>query len=388
MLDDTAAMVQAVALRTLTIVLSYIDEITAADTQMFTEYIFPSLTKFTQIEIEEIARLVYSKCILSLAQTACNFLNMSQQLNLKVTRNNPNLTNIVLPYQGNYDVDLEILKDYILKIIIEMLQSYAGSKVKRSLLYDITDLCIFLGRSRVNNDILPHLITVLNDSNWQLRAAFFDNIVGVSIFIGQNACQNFILPCLIQTLFDAELLVIQKSLLVLRNLIEIKLFQSDIILNDIVQHILPLLCHPSIWLRNQAIDLIINISKVLGVVASYTFLYPLLLPMLTIDKDHSIIINTFEHLSYYLKPSLTMKQFNNLIKQANPEKSPVTTTTTAVNLKEEELENTYNLEHDVELLKIMTIYCNKVAASIKIQKKYPKTYRSRSSIAQHIEQKK
>lgn len=98
-----------------------------------------------------------------------------------------------------------------------------NSKVKHALLTDITRLCIFMGRKRVNNELLPHLITVLNDRDWQLRAgngslilervgywcssvahsssilvccccilpfaAFFEHIVGVSVFVGRAAFQ-------------------------------------------------------------------------------------------------------------------------------------------------------------------------------------------------------
>jgi hypothetical protein len=45
-------------------------------------------------------------------------------------------------------------------------------------------LCEFFGRTRATNDLLPHLITWLNDRDWQLRAAFFEHIVGAAVFLG------------------------------------------------------------------------------------------------------------------------------------------------------------------------------------------------------------
>jgi hypothetical protein len=38
--------------------------------------------------------------------------------------------------------------------------------------------------ARIANDLLPHLITWLNDRDWQLRAAFFEHIVGAAVFLG------------------------------------------------------------------------------------------------------------------------------------------------------------------------------------------------------------
>ena len=64
-----------------------------------------------------------------------------------------------------------------------------GSQVKRSLLSDIARLCVFFGRHRVNEQLLPHLITVLNNRDWELRAAFFEHVVGVSVFVGKLAFQ-------------------------------------------------------------------------------------------------------------------------------------------------------------------------------------------------------
>eukprot|EP00456_Euglypha_rotunda_P025380 TRINITY_DN20547_c0_g1_i1.p1 TRINITY_DN20547_c0_g1~~TRINITY_DN20547_c0_g1_i1.p1 ORF type:complete len:115 (-),score=23.33 TRINITY_DN20547_c0_g1_i1:10-354(-) len=93
-----------------------------------------------------------------------------------------------VPYQGSYDRELGELQDGILKLLIEML-TQSGSKVKRSLLTDITRLCLFMGRERVNNELLPHLITVLNDRDWQLRAAFFEHIVEIGRAV-QQECRD------------------------------------------------------------------------------------------------------------------------------------------------------------------------------------------------------
>ena len=49
------------------------------------------------------------------------------------------------------------------------------------------------------NNLLPHIITheILNGHGpWELRAAFFHNIVGVSAFVGIDDLEKYILPCI------------------------------------------------------------------------------------------------------------------------------------------------------------------------------------------------
>lgn len=69
------------------------------------------------------------------------------------------------------------------------------SVVKRTLLKDIARLCIFLGRQRAN-DIISHIACYLNESDWRLRRALFEGIIGVGAFVGGKSLEYFILPLL------------------------------------------------------------------------------------------------------------------------------------------------------------------------------------------------
>lgn len=93
------------------------------------------------------------------------------------------------------------------KSLVTDLLTQGSSRVKRSLLAHITELCGFMDRKRVNDELLPYLITVLNEreEDWQLRAAFFEHIVGVSVFVGKDIFNSFILPLFVeQALYDVE----------------------------------------------------------------------------------------------------------------------------------------------------------------------------------------
>ena len=74
------------------------------------------------------------------------------------------------------------------------------SSVKRALLADMTSLCIFLGKQRVDDVLLSHMITYLNGRDWMLRSAFFESIVGVGTFVGGRSLEEYILPLMIQAL--------------------------------------------------------------------------------------------------------------------------------------------------------------------------------------------
>lgn len=55
------------------------------------------------------------------------------------------------------------------------------------------------------------LLTVVTVAQ-QLRAAFFEHLVGVSSFVGRESLQHFILPCILQALTDVNELVVEGCL--------------------------------------------------------------------------------------------------------------------------------------------------------------------------------
>lgn len=75
-----------------------------------------------------------------------------------------------------------------------------SSVVKRATLLNITNLCVFFGRQITNDVLLSHMITYLNDRDWQLRWAFFNSIVGVATYLGKKSLEEYILPLMIQAL--------------------------------------------------------------------------------------------------------------------------------------------------------------------------------------------
>lgn len=83
-----------------------------------------------------------------------------------------------------------------------------SSHVKRAMLSNISDLCLFFGRQKSNETVLSHIMTYLNDRDWLLRLAFFDGIVGVGAFIGIRAVEEYVLPLMVQALSGGQLSII------------------------------------------------------------------------------------------------------------------------------------------------------------------------------------
>ena len=103
--------------------------------------------------------------------------------------------------QASYDVELHALHELIQSKVVALLTN-SDNIVKRTLMENgVTRLCVFFGRQKANDVLLSHIITFLNDKqDWQLRAAFFDSIVGVAVYIGWH-CLSIVKPLLQQVLF-------------------------------------------------------------------------------------------------------------------------------------------------------------------------------------------
>lgn len=105
---------------------------------------------------------------------------------------------IPLLAQMSYDASLLDLQTRVQEQI-NILLTDASPSVKRSLVMNITPLCVFLGRGRTS-EVFSLMITHLNDKDWLLRAAFFESTVGISTCIRSKSVDEYILPLLTEAL--------------------------------------------------------------------------------------------------------------------------------------------------------------------------------------------
>ncbi|KAJ3398997.1 Serine/threonine-protein kinase [Chytriomyces hyalinus] len=297
LLQDDNAVMRATALKVLAQLLSMVESITTADVNIFQEYILPVL-KPLEKDTETIVRVTYAGCIANIAETALRFLELSQLFQQNYGDNEGD----GILHQLSYDVALNELHDTIQEEVVTFL-SDSDVFVKRALLHDMPRLCIFFGRQRANDVLLSHMITYLNDRDWQLRSAFFESIVGVGTFVGSRSLEEYILPLVVLSLTDAEEFVVEKVLNALTLLAELGLFQK-FKLKELVGTVMPLLCHPSLWIRHASIAFVAATAKVLPLIDVRCILYPLLRPFLKTNIPDVTDVNLLFHLKSSLSRAL------------------------------------------------------------------------------------
>ncbi|CAI5745443.1 unnamed protein product [Peronospora destructor] len=297
-IDDPSAAVRALALRTITFLLSLVASFPLADASVFPQYVLPAMIPF-QSDPDELVRITFAECLPQLAETSRRFLEIAHAMKHKIltssastssmstlcSRSNDSFTPSTLYMAfSSFDKELSVLHKMISRFVIQLTtpdQKASSSLVKRALLVDITRLCVFFGQERTLDVVLPQLITFLNDPDWELRGAFFDYIVGVCSFVGPEAVEQNMIPCIEQALFDVQEIVITKAVECLTGLCQLGLFQKKIsTLVEKARMTCSLLLHPSWWIRDAVLKLMGEIALKLRSVDANVFLSPLLRPFL------------------------------------------------------------------------------------------------------------
>uniref|UniRef100_K3WTL6 non-specific serine/threonine protein kinase n=1 Tax=Globisporangium ultimum (strain ATCC 200006 / CBS 805.95 / DAOM BR144) TaxID=431595 RepID=K3WTL6_GLOUD len=299
--EDPSASVRALALRTLTLLLSLIETFPLSDASIFPQYILPALNSFPS-DPDEMVRIAFAECLPQLAATSRRFLEIAHAMKQKSlatstasqtsvasmsSRGGNEISSGVSPVylaSNSFDKELNVLHKMISRYVIQLAapdQKASSSLVKRALLVDITRLCVFFGRERTLDVVLPQLITFLNDRDWELRGAFFDYIVGLCSFVGRVTVGLYILPCIEQALFDVQEIVITKAVECLGGLCQLGLFQKNTsALVEKAKMTSALLLHPSWWIRDAVLKLMTYIAIQMGSVDANVFLSPLLRPFM------------------------------------------------------------------------------------------------------------
>eukprot|EP01087_Luapelamoeba_hula_P016325 TRINITY_DN5016_c2_g1_i1.p1 TRINITY_DN5016_c2_g1~~TRINITY_DN5016_c2_g1_i1.p1 ORF type:complete len:1525 (+),score=308.28 TRINITY_DN5016_c2_g1_i1:135-4577(+) len=318
LLSDTHVLIRATALRTLTKVLDKVTHFPPGDSHIFPEYILPALADFHTAK-EEIVREAFAENLAQLAEIARRFLEASQFFKqVSMSELSPSLewgtgdrgTTNVIRSQA-YDAELAEIQDPFYDFVIRILTEETSPLVKRCLLMDITRLCIFFGRERTCTKLLQYIITheILNGNGpWELRAAFFHNIVGVSAFVGIDELEKYILPCINHALTDEEEFVIDKAVNCFASLCELGLFRKQILFN-IAEETVAMLLHPNTWIRFGVVAVMAAIAKHVGVADVFANLIPILRPFLLSD----IIDITEATILECLKSPVSREAFDNTV---------------------------------------------------------------------------
>lgn len=207
LLSDEVSIVRAEACRALVIVVSCLDvfpnslqvesvtSITAHNASFIPEYLLPQMSKLLQ-DPDVFVRATYARALVRIADAAVRMLELSEAAKPADAPDVPQNS------ESSYNSMLAEIQ-YVVGEHASILLVDSSSDVKRNVLADISDLCLFFGRQRSSETVLSHIMTYLNDRDWQLRLAFFDGIVAVGAFIGIRAIDEYVLPLMLQALAGA-----------------------------------------------------------------------------------------------------------------------------------------------------------------------------------------
>ncbi|CAK9779867.1 ARM repeat-containing protein [Cutaneotrichosporon oleaginosum] len=293
LLSDEVPIVRAEACRTLVIVVESITSITPHNSTFIHEYLLPQMARLLR-DSDIFVRATYARALVHIADAAVRMLELSEAAkptDVADTPQNP---------ESSYSAMLNEIR-YVVGEHASILLVDNSSNVKRSVLADISDLCLFFGRQRSSETVLSHIMTYLNDRDWQLRLAFFDGIVSVGAFIGIRAIDEYVLPLMLQALADPEDAVVARVIHSLTLLTSLGLLQR-MRLWDVFSAVHGFLYHPNIWTRQGAAGFVAKAANHLPPSDVWCILYPTIRPALRSDivalEEDSILSALVPPLSY------------------------------------------------------------------------------------------
>lgn len=293
-IDIHSNLVKSKTLFCLTQLLLGVDMITPSNSSLFPEYILPNLKHLIN-DSSELVRSTIGKCIGPLSLVAKRFLNLTQVMNQQKSGH----TSLKQasgegedPVESSYDYNLNELHRQIQDFVVSLLTD-SSPVAKRSLLASISHLSAFFGRLKTNDILLSHTLTYLNETDWMLRAAFFEHIVGIVNETGPVSVEEYILPLMVQALTDSEDFVSVRVISSLTEIIRRKLLSKPR-LWKLIAAVIILLGHPNSWIRKASAELIEAVSSILPLTDTWCILYPALRRLLRCDievLDQASILN-------------------------------------------------------------------------------------------------
>ncbi|OAP64816.1 hypothetical protein AYL99_00788 [Fonsecaea erecta] len=280
---DPSDVVRAAAIYAMTSIFEMIEVVSPINAYVFPEYILPRLKHFgfgPSGEPSILVRSAYASCLASLALSAQRVLDMVHAI--RADGRLSALREDELAPQQSFDA----LYDYGRREIVPHFEESTvalitdpEASVRRALLGSISRLCVFFGSQQSSDVILTHLNTYLNDKDWILRCSFFEALVGIASYIGATSLEKFILPVMVGTLTDPENFVVEKVFRSLARMAALGLLQKSTTW-ELVGIAARFSVHPSIWVRESAIQFIVLSAKYISAADQYCIVLPIIQPFL------------------------------------------------------------------------------------------------------------
>ncbi|KAJ9451187.1 putative serine/threonine-protein kinase VPS15 [Diplonema papillatum] len=272
---NETSLVRATAVKTISVTLQNIESFPTGEATLFDDYIIPAITPLAT-DPTVLVKAALAECLPEIASHARRLLE-SRQLFAPVSESRSDL-----PYNNGYDADLNRLQNHFETLIrLLVLDGDVSAWVTRAFLSDIPKLCLFYGRQRTNNFIIPTLtisVLFLNAPDFQVRRDLQRQLVGIALFVGATFL-SYILPCIKEGLLDVEEIVVHEALNSLSKLSALGMLDKKALV-DLSEVVVPLLLHPSNWIRTGALDFFASMGAQLSHVDLFCFILPILKPFL------------------------------------------------------------------------------------------------------------
>ncbi|KIW63919.1 hypothetical protein PV04_08883 [Phialophora macrospora] len=283
LLSDPSDVVRAAAIYAMTSIFEMIEVVSPINAYIFPEYILPRLKNLAAGHSGEpsiLVRSAYASCLASLALSAERVLDMVHAI--RADGRLPSLREDELPpqqsYQALYDYSRREFLPHFEDSTVALITDPEPS-VRRAFLGSISRLCVFFGSQQSSDVILTHLNTYLNDKDWILRCSFFEALVGIASYVGATSLEKFILPVMVGSLTDPESFVVEKVFRSLARMAALGLLQKSTTW-ELVSIATRFSIHPSIWVRESAIQFIGLSAKYMSAADQYCIVLPILQPFL------------------------------------------------------------------------------------------------------------
>eukprot|EP01060_Flectonema_neradi_P040013 TRINITY_DN899_c5_g1_i1.p1 TRINITY_DN899_c5_g1~~TRINITY_DN899_c5_g1_i1.p1 ORF type:complete len:1326 (+),score=274.03 TRINITY_DN899_c5_g1_i1:61-3978(+) len=276
--DKQSPLVRVTAVKMIAKTTENISLFPPSEANLFDDYIIPAITPLAS-DKSVLVKAGLAERLPAVAIHARRFLETRQLL---PTVESTQSGRMGLPYNEGYDADLCRIQDLFQEIVVTLvLAPNVTPWVTRGFLADITKLCVFFGRQRTNNFIIPTLTIstlFLNAPDFQVRKDLHKQLVGIALYVGPTFL-SYILPLMKEGLLDVEEIVAHEALSSLAKLSRLGFFDRRALV-DLCEVVVPLLIHPSKWIRNRTIEFFATMEGAISEVDVICFIMPLISPFL------------------------------------------------------------------------------------------------------------
>ena len=274
--------VKVVCINSLIIVLDNIKEISARDTHLFVEYIWPVISSLIHDESDWV-RSELAASLPKFAKIGRVFFDASQNH---------------FKQEINYDKEIAKFTTKFIRIFKDLIVSKPECQIQIELLKNFANLAEYLDMRSVLNNIIPIVLSWLNKGD-SYRVLILSQIPKLLDIIHTPEFFSQIFTCIEDGLTLHNELVVYSTLKVCRIL-------SEFAINSIRNMLLGLL-HPNWWIRSEIINILKTMINNMEDYENYSLLRDLMLQYVNLPKN-SVAIITIEIFDHIYEP-FTRKDF-------------------------------------------------------------------------------